>query len=294
MAPKFDTWIAFYIGDYLADTMHLSREQHGSYLLLLLAAYKNAGWLPNDDGMLAQIAKVTPKQWKTERHIYASFFEMTDERWTHDRVTAELEKAERMTERRSKAGSNGAAKRWQTDGKRIAEPSPGHKQTDAPSPSPSPTQDLTNTDQTERGSASAPRTPKPEKPDAKYKLPADWRPDADERGFATDLGLDPDATADVFVDHFTVRKGKTERRDAGEWNKRWKIWCRADASRSGPVGTRPARAAQPPRGNEAFYDELAAISHRSRTAGEPVGRQGQPAAVEPRALSDETWQHEPA
>jgi len=124
----------------------------------------------------------------------------------------------------------------------------------------------TETEQTQKvsKSARAPRIPKPEAANAKFKLPAEWRPDADCRACAQDRGLDPDATADVFVDHFTNRRGKSETRSADGWRKRWQIWCRTDADRSGPVGARPARAAQPLAGNDAYFDQLAVIRDRAR------------------------------
>jgi uncharacterized protein YdaU (DUF1376 family) len=112
MAEKaVDEWMAFYIGAYLADTMHLARQHHGSYLLLIMAAFKNAGWLPSDDGFLSTIAKCTPKEWKAERALYARFFIVTDERWTHAKVTKEWEKAQSLTRQRSEAGTASAAKR---------------------------------------------------------------------------------------------------------------------------------------------------------------------------------------
>lgn len=111
MADKADTWMALYVNDYAGDTLHLNRAQHGSYLLMIMAAFKNAGWLPNDDGLLAQIAKCTAREWKAEKAVYAAFFQITAERWTHKRVTLEWEKAQRLTEQRRAAGAASAAKR---------------------------------------------------------------------------------------------------------------------------------------------------------------------------------------
>ncbi len=126
---------------------------------------------------------------------------------------------------------------------------------------------VTTTPRVERVRASAPVAAKKEKDDGKFRLAADWRPDLECRAYAADRGLDPEATADVFTDYFHNRKGKSERRDAGGWIKRWQIWCRTDAERAGPMGKATTRAVKSPRGNEAFYDELAVISNRSRSSG---------------------------
>jgi uncharacterized protein YdaU (DUF1376 family) len=55
-----------WIGDYLADTAMLSTEQHGAYLLLLMALWTNGGWLPNDPKKLAWICRMSRRRWERE------------------------------------------------------------------------------------------------------------------------------------------------------------------------------------------------------------------------------------
>lgn len=138
--PRHDTWMPFYVGDYLKDTQALQAEQHGAYLLLIMAAWNDGGSVPDDPEDLAAIARVPLERWQS--HTAAKvlpFFRHEAGRYVHDRVAAELMRARDKVEQKSKAGAAGAAARWQSDGSRNANANAsavrGQWRNDAPSPS---------------------------------------------------------------------------------------------------------------------------------------------------------------
>lgn len=142
MPAKHETWMPLYIADYLGDTMHLSTEQHGAYLLLLMAAWKCGGKLPSDDVQLAQIARMPIERWQTHAAaIVLPFFRHDGAIIVHDRVLRELSLAVAKTQQKSAAGAAGAAAKWQKDGRRngerMADAMRSQWRNDAPSPSPS-------------------------------------------------------------------------------------------------------------------------------------------------------------
>lgn len=142
MTAKSDVWMPLFVADYLKDTRHLSCTEHGAYLQLLMHAWTNGGTIPSSDARLAIITGLAPRQWKAVRPAVLGFWQLQGDgqAYTHKRVEQELERARKITEKRSKAGSKGAANRWQSDGKShgkaitkgIANPS----QNDGPSHSP--------------------------------------------------------------------------------------------------------------------------------------------------------------
>lgn len=110
--PKHDVWMPLYVSEYLGDTMHLTTEQHGAYLLLLMAAWKNDGKLPSDQFALQQICRLTAQQWMRYERTLQAFFFVTEESWIHNRVRKELDKAKANVAKKSKAGQASAAARW--------------------------------------------------------------------------------------------------------------------------------------------------------------------------------------
>lgn len=89
-------YMPFYVGDYLADTMHLNTVQHGAYVLLIFHYWRNEGPIENSDETLANITKLTLSGWTATRSALEKFFEITPATWSHKRINAELDKIKRL------------------------------------------------------------------------------------------------------------------------------------------------------------------------------------------------------
>jgi uncharacterized protein YdaU (DUF1376 family) len=162
MSKPADTWMPLYIGDYLADTQHLSGSEHGAYLLLIMAYWRNGGPLPDDDRAFTRITRFDPRTWRKIRPALEPFFIIDDpvvlhsqdpnllhtqdpicaaharpKLWRHKRIDAELENAEKLANAKRKGGKAGAAKRWGADSTPIDLPIASRAPV-LPSPSPSP------------------------------------------------------------------------------------------------------------------------------------------------------------
>ena len=96
-----------YVADYLGDTMHLTTEQHGAYLLLLMATWRSGGRLPNDPSSLASIAKLSARAWTRSAPTVLAFFQPEGAWLSHKRVTEEITRAEHLIEVRRQNGMKG-------------------------------------------------------------------------------------------------------------------------------------------------------------------------------------------
>lgn len=137
MTKSTDIWFPFYIGDYIADTMHLSAEEHGAYLLLIIHYWKNQKPIKNEPKTIQNIAKI---KFKKLSNVLA-FFEEKNGEFTHSRIEKEIAKARKNKELKSEAGKKGMEKRYnRTVTDVITEPQQNTYQT--PNPSPSPTESI--------------------------------------------------------------------------------------------------------------------------------------------------------
>ncbi len=102
-------FMQLYVSDYLGDTRHLSCEQHGAYLLMLMTMWNAGGSLPNDDVKLSRIVCLSVKKWRSIKDDILAFFDVSEASISHNRLTNELRKSERKSELRASAGAAGGA-----------------------------------------------------------------------------------------------------------------------------------------------------------------------------------------
>jgi uncharacterized protein YdaU (DUF1376 family) len=100
-----------YFGDaYMADTRHLTLEEHGAYHLLLLIAWRSPNCaLPDDDKRIAQMLGITGKKWASLRPSVISFWSLTENGWEQKRLTKER----RWVEEKSRKNKSAAEARWE-------------------------------------------------------------------------------------------------------------------------------------------------------------------------------------
>lgn len=107
-------WFPFYTGDYFNKTMHLTTQEHGAYLLLLLNYYSKGEPLPIED--LPALARLSPGDWEAIRPRIAKFFKVQDGKWFQETADEIIHKATSKHVLLSQAGRRGNEKRWSSPG----------------------------------------------------------------------------------------------------------------------------------------------------------------------------------
>jgi uncharacterized protein YdaU (DUF1376 family) len=121
---KVDAWMPLWIGAYLADTMTLTTQQHGAYLLLLFAYWRNRGPLADDDEDLASIVKASADEWPRLRAKLERFFVIEAGAWRHKRADDELKKAQDGRAKASDKASKAASAKWAKQRKQCSSDAP--------------------------------------------------------------------------------------------------------------------------------------------------------------------------
>lgn len=202
-------FMQLYVGDYLADTLDLTTEQHGAYLLLLMTMWRHDARLPNDPAKLARIARVSLRRWHMVWGAIEHFFFVEGDKIGNKRLDREHQKAVSISEKRSVSGEKGGrAKALKTNEAALANASvlPEHSQISEPEEKEEP-----NGSSKKRGS----------------RLPADWRLTKALGDWAMKEGLSEVSVrreADKFRDYWNGVPGKSGVKL--DWDGTWRNWVR--------------------------------------------------------------------
>lgn len=144
--------LPLFCDDLIASTVDMTPSSFGAYMRLLCYAWTRGG-VPNDEQACGRIAGGFAKgDWKAIRQRFILLDEGKEtERLSHQRLELERAAVAEMKEAKSRAGQDGARKRWagrlskndewQNDGRPIpvpmAEPCDGNSKAIAPTPNPS-------------------------------------------------------------------------------------------------------------------------------------------------------------
>jgi uncharacterized protein YdaU (DUF1376 family) len=96
-----------YVSDFVGDTLHLTTEQIGAYMLILMAMWNAGGSLPADEAKIARVARLSVKKWRGIAGDIMPFFLTVGDEVSHNRLTKELQKSESKSQLRASAGAEG-------------------------------------------------------------------------------------------------------------------------------------------------------------------------------------------
>ena len=233
-------FMQLYVADYLGDTQHLTTEQHGAYLLILMTMWRHDCRLLNDDSKLARIARVSPRRWHLIRDDVMAFFTIDGDFITQKRLEREHQKAVSKSEKRSEAGKlGGRAKSLKNNKVDLANASNLLKHLPE-------TRDqiserdrdvvLSDSVRADESVAQVHQLP--------HRIRKDWVPSSEDRMHAELAGFTQDrieAEAASFRDHWLA--DATERATKADWSAAWRSWLRRANKYEKSA---PAQAISPP------------------------------------------------
>lgn len=198
---------------YLADTPHLTLEEHGAYFKLLLCAWRTATCeLPLDDKRIATMLGVSVGKWCKLKPVVMAFWTRTETGWQQKRLTKER----RFVDEKRAKNISAINSRWESKPLKTKKPDDTNEHTGVIPLSP--THLSKKKEPTPNGVGRAPASG--------THLPEDWEPQ----------GLVGQAAAIVarwqpgelerelskFRDHWAAASGPTARKR--DWQAAWRKW----------------------------------------------------------------------
>lgn len=261
---------------YLADTTHLTTEEHGAYLLMLMAAWRSRECrLPDDDRYLAKVCRCSERVWRRLRVTLEPFWQVEGGWWTQKRLARERKYLDAVRAKRRAAA--------EAKHRKDNETTDAHAGAHALQPTPTPTDSKkeapigASKESSPQAAPPAPPDPppKPKREAHGTRLPPDWQPTPDLIEYARKEGLTDDQLQrelERFRNHWLGASGQRARKS--DWAACWRNWilraaddARRFAGRRGGNGGGGSgnRGADRPRGLVA--NTLAVLHRRGQVAG---------------------------
>jgi len=96
-----------YWDSYIADTTHLTTEEHGAYLLLLAAMWRRDGSVPDDDKDIARIVGLSLSKWLKVRARLGGIIKTDGKRLTQKKLLEIWKNTQERIEKNKQNGSLG-------------------------------------------------------------------------------------------------------------------------------------------------------------------------------------------
>lgn len=226
---------------FIADTTHLTAEETGGYLMLLMCAWRRPDCdLPDDEVLLQRWSRIDARRWAKVRDRIMSFWTLSNGRWTQKRLVKEHEF---VSHRRAIKSDNAKAKWLKNKEAGDAVALRNGCETDAPTPTPTPIYN--------------PPTPRNRGSDRKTVIQSDWTPSSADRSYSeahwsewsSRTGLqspDLEEQTERFRDHHLSKSSRMS-----DWSAAWRTWTRntvkflEDRDRERPGSVERSRAVPP-------------------------------------------------
>lgn len=218
---------------YLADTTHLSTEEHGAYLLLLAAMWRRNGSVPDNDRDNARILGLTPAKWRQIKARLAPLLIIDNGQITQKN----LQKIWKITQEKIAANRMNGAKggRPKTNENNAVEKPNGFVSVKPIETIPEPEPEEVTTANAVVAHTS-PEQPNPQKGKGKVRgvargsrLSESWNPTLKDYAFAAKHNLtreEINREADRFRNHWTAATGKGSVKL--DWEAAWRNWLIGD------------------------------------------------------------------
>lgn len=207
----------FHIGDYRADTAHLSNDEDLAYRRLLDMYYDLEKPIPTDTEWVSRRLRLDTD---VVLRVLKDFFLLQENGWFHGRCDEVITQYHSMAEKNRENGKRGGRPKktqWDTDGNQLDTNSqPDGKATNNQEPITNNHKPLTSVERTRA-----------------TRLPDNWQPTESMIEFCKNErpDLKAEAIADGFKDYWIAVPGAKGRK--ADWNATWRNWVRNQRAQAG-------------------------------------------------------------